>query len=96
MKNEMTNKEIRLMCEEIQKKYSDMKWKFMVTQKGDDIRIWWEYLNYIGCKKPWWTIAADEDSNGYTVRNEYYEFQDWTDNLKKAVQRVAFNLVMKY
>lgn len=56
------------VAEENQK---DQNWKWSVKSiSKHTVRIYWEYLEYIGCKKPFFSITHEADLDWIWMRDE--------------------------
>lgn len=94
MRKELTNKEIKEICINEQKRqtlenYPD--YKFKITQTKKEVRIYWEYLD-----GEYWTInkkllIAKNEHN--EIKNEYFDFDN---SLIDVVKSCVYYMVTRY
>lgn len=104
-----SNKELKTAFLEMQNKHSNSNNKVSIKQNETVdkvvVKIYWEYIQYLGKESDCWTLTQYKNHEDYPqymviVYNEHDEFMnnelEYSDNMKSAVESSAYYMNTRY
>lgn len=92
-------KEIRSLVAELNKKDENWKWKVKTINKRS-IKLYWEYLEYMGAKSDTFTIQYDPEMEMFIGRDQEGDFLNWdledTTTLEGTIKSVYYYARSRY